>query len=119
MLPSKLHAGLMSEKRMEPPVQDQLVPRRKTARFQQPMEQQLDAFPRVDFGRPPRRGLELSRVRDVISLIARTPFLEPDSRLLALEPGHQLEQFEQADRVPEPAADIERLPGKRMDLRLR
>ena len=73
----------------------------------------------VTFRGPSGGGLEFSGVGNVIALVARTRLFQVDRRLFAAQALDHFEQFQQADRVPQPAADVERLPGKRVDIGLR
>src|SRR5689334_20187598 len=112
MLPSKLQGGLMSEYRMKASARCHQLPRFEPPRFEQPAIQPLDPASRVDLGSPAGSGFELSRVRHVIALVAGPPLSHPDLRLLAAERADEVQEFEQADRVPQPSADIECLSRK-------
>src|SRR5437660_12565904 len=112
MLPSKLQAGLMSEKRTHSSPGSHDLRSRKAARFEQPVEQPLHARVNVDLRSPAGGGFEFSRVGDVVALVAGTPVFETDGRLLALQAPDQLQKFEQADGVAESSANVEGLPSE-------
>src|SRR4051812_45877855 len=73
----------------------------------------------VDFRRPSGCNFEFVRVRDVIALIARPPFAHAYFGGLAMQSPDEFDEIQETDRISEAATDIERLPGKRVNIRFR
>src|SRR6185312_17423322 len=125
MLLSKFHGGLMRQNRMQcASGGERLWSRagagfRKPPGFRQPAVKPLYALTGIDLRRPPRRSLELPRVRDVVALVGASPCLEMEIRPLPVQHFDKVEQLEQTDRVPETAADVECFSRKRVDVGVR
>src|SRR5438045_3574391 len=118
MLGANLHLGLRSKYFPgSPSGRDSW--RSKSTALQQPSIQPFYALPNTDLRGPSRRSLELSRVRHVITLIARTPWRCLDRRTASVHIRDQFHQFHQADRVAKSAANVECLPRESLNVGLR
>src|SRR5690606_11080325 len=78
----------------------------------QPLVEPQQSLAHADPWRPPRRRLELARIRDVVTLIPQAPTLVDHLRHASAQIADHPDQFEEAHRVLHTPADIEDLAGK-------
>jgi hypothetical protein len=81
--------------------------------------QRADALGDADPGRPAGRVAESSRVADVVPLICLAPGVELHLRRRGAQRADRLDQLDEAGGSFRPAADVERVAGERVHLRLR
>src|SRR5688500_4652250 len=109
MLPSKLQGGLMSENRMKISTGWHRMRNCHSTRLCQPPVEPLDSEMYIDFRSPSGGRFEFPGVGNVIALVTGPPLRHLNLRLAAMQRPDQLQQFNEADRIPEPSADVERL----------
>src|SRR3569833_3007815 len=85
---------------------------RNAVLFAEPSIQVLDTALSVDGGLPPNGVAEFASVRNVIALVSDPPFVSPDVRFRAGKLGDHIDEVDQADRIVDAAANVERLPGE-------